>query len=187
MHSTRSSEIVRIVAIAIGITSILVSVSTLALDKGLSYRIGPDDYTRYLWVDRLSVIAPLVAIASIITSIVARQRLWIVLSFVSLISPFMFLSVVHSGPNPQAWCCNNLREIDAAKEQLAEEAGLTNGTIVTTSQISKYIDGGFDSLKCVEHGSYIIGPIGMDSRCTFHGSESEMQAEWKKEMDQSTQ
>jgi len=37
-------------------------------------------------------------------------------------------SLIHSGPNPQAWCCNNLRLIDGAKEQLVLQKNLTNGT-----------------------------------------------------------
>jgi len=86
----------------------------------------------------------------------------------------------HSGPNPEAWCYNNLRKIDAAKYQLAEKNNLTNGTVVTSEQISPYIEGGFASLKCAEHGQYVINPIGTEPRCSFHRSMSEMEANWKK-------
>ena len=184
MQPSRLKEAFRILAITIGTTSIIINICALVLDKSLPYRIGPAYYTRYLWDDRLVFISLFVAIASLILCIVARRRLLLVLCFLSLVSLFLFAGGVHSGPNPQAWCYNNLRTIDAAKQQLAQEAGLTNGAIVTAEQISKYIDGGFGSLKCAKDGTYIIGPIGTEPRCTVHGSMSEMEAEWKKEMNQ---
>jgi hypothetical protein len=104
-------------------------------------------------------------------------------SFV-LISFSVVYRPVQSGPNPQAWCYNNLRKIEAAKLKFASEKQLTNGAAITGGQISKYIDGGFDTLECAEHGHYTIGAIGTESRCSIHGSISEMERGWQKEMPQ---
>jgi hypothetical protein len=113
-------------------------------------------------------------------SVVSRQRFLFVLGFLSLASLMLFMGGANSGPNPEAWCYNNLGKIEAAKQRLA----LTNGASVTTEQIAKYMEGGLDSLQCAEHGSYIIGPVGTEPRCTLHGSVSEMEARWRKEMNQ---
>jgi hypothetical protein len=64
--------------------------------------------------------------------------------------------------------------MDAAKGQCALKYGLTNGATVTSEQISSYIAGGFGNLECVEHGSYTIDLIGIEPRCSLHGSMSEM-------------
>jgi len=116
-------------------------------------------------------------------SIVFHRKLLFIVGFLSLVSLLVLGSGgPHSGPNTQAWCYNNLRKIDAAKQQLALELGLTNGSVVTLQQISKYINGGSESLKCFDGGTYIIGPIGTEPRCTIHGSESKMENGWKQEM-----
>jgi hypothetical protein len=182
MQPTPLKRGISIVALVIGTASIIITISALTLDKTLPYRIGPNQYAQYLWTERLSITSTFVAIAAMIFSAASRQRLLFVLVFLSLASLIMFAGGVHSGPDTQAWCYNNLRSIDAAKQQLAQEDKLTNGATVTAEQISKYIDGGFDSLKCAEHGRYIIGPIGTEPRCTVHGSMSEMELGWKKEM-----
>ncbi len=87
---------------------------------------------------------------------------------------------VNSRPNPQAWCNNNLRKIESAKYQIAAENLLTNGTVIPGGRLSKYLDGGFDSLECVKHGNYTVNAIGIEPRCSVHGSMSEMEAGWKK-------
>jgi len=45
----------------------------------------------------------------------------------------------HSGTNPANACINNLRQIDAAKNEWALENGKSNGVIVTENNIKSYI------------------------------------------------
>ena len=66
--------------------------------------------------------------------------------------------------------------------RIAAENLLTNGTVIPGGRLSKYIDGGFDSLECVKHGNYTVNAIGIEPRCSVHGSMSEMEAGWKKEI-----
>lgn len=146
----------------------------LLLDKSLPYRIGPSFYAQYLWVGRLAIVSLAVGVITVVLGIVFRRRLPIVLG---LLTPafLVYIGGVHSGPNAFAWCINNFRQIDGAKEQLAFADKLTNEVAVTAEQVSPHIKDGFGSLECAEHGKYTINPIGTEPRCSFHGSISEME------------
>src|SRR5207249_11474799 len=85
-------------------------------------------------------------------------------------SVFFSPASVHSGARPEIWCYLNLHRIDEAKELVARENGLTNGATITSEDISPHINRGFSSLQCVEHGKYIIGPVGTEPHCSIHGS-----------------
>jgi hypothetical protein len=174
----------------LGIVAAASGAATCAMAVSLPYRIGQGIYTWYLWTERLipfTLVTALVAMVFALTlGIIWRQRLPIALAIVSfvLVSFSVVYRPVQSGPNPQAWCYNNLRKIEAAKLQFASEKQLTNGAAITGGEISKYIEGGFDTLECAEHGQYTIGAIGTESRCSIHGSISEMERGWQKEMPQ---
>jgi hypothetical protein len=133
----------------------------------------------FLWVERLAFASIPVVILALLLGVAARQWISVIMLVVAM---FLILSTggPHSGPNPEAWCYNNLRKIDAAKNELAEKNNLTNGTVVTSEQISSYIEGGFASLECAKHGNYIINPIDVWPRCTFHGSMGEIETNWNK-------
>jgi hypothetical protein len=72
---------------------------------------------------------------------------------------------------PQAYfaCVNNLRMIDAAKEQSALAGAWANGapcnTTATINTINMYIRGSITPI-CPEGGMYIYGPIGTNPVCT---------------------
>ena len=65
-------------------------------------------------------------------------------------------------------CRNNLRILDAAKEQWAMENGKADGETVTEADISEYIPGG--SLQCPMGGTYTLNPIGTPPECSLHGA-----------------
>lgn len=174
------SKLNKAIARSIGAATIVLTASTLLLDKSLPYRIRPSNYAQFQWVGPLAGASLVVAIAVMLFSIFARQRLVFVLGLVSLVSLVLFIGGAHSGPNPEMWCYNNLRAIDAAKQQLAERVGLTNGAAIGADDISKFIEGGYGSFKCAQHGSLIIGAIGTEPRCSVHGSISQIEADWKK-------
>jgi len=66
-------------------------------------------------------------------------------------------------------CINNLRQIESAKEQWALENGKTNGTIVTENDIKPYIklDSNGNLPKCPAGGTYIIGRVGENPKCSI--------------------
>jgi hypothetical protein len=68
-------------------------------------------------------------------------------------------------------CINNLRQIDAAKNEWALENNKTNGTPVTEADIKPYIklDASGNLPKCPAGGTYTIGPIGQVPTCSVSG------------------
>lgn len=179
IEQIRVSKRFRNTARVLGVVAVVLAASTLVLGNSLPYRIGPSNYALYLWVEMLTVVSLAVVVLALFLGIAARQWFFVMLALLGIL--FLFaINGVHSGPNPEAWCFNNLRKIEAAKEQLAEKNNLTNGTVVTSEQISPYIEGGFASLECAKHGEYVINPIGTEPRCSFHGSMSEMETNWKR-------
>ena len=69
-------------------------------------------------------------------------------------------------------CINNLRQIDAAKNEWALENHKTNGTDVTENDLKPYIklDSQGNLPSCGAGGRYIIGRIGEDPQCSIGAS-----------------
>jgi len=65
-------------------------------------------------------------------------------------------------------CINNLRQIDAAKNQWALEHGATTGTAVTEDDIKPYLAGGRMPV-CPSGGTYTIGKVGENPTCSIPG------------------
>ena len=70
-------------------------------------------------------------------------------------------------------CINNLRQIDAAKNEFALEKGKANGTPVTEDDIKPYIklDADGNLPKCPSGGIYTIGKVGEKPICSIPGHE----------------
>jgi hypothetical protein len=65
-------------------------------------------------------------------------------------------------------CWNTLAQIDSAKQQWALESGATSGAPVTLESILPYLR---SAPTCHVAGTtYIIGKVGEEPRCTFHGT-----------------
>jgi outer membrane lipoprotein-sorting protein len=70
-------------------------------------------------------------------------------------------------------CINNLRQIDAAKNEFALEKGKANGYVVTEDDIKPYIklDADGNLPKCPSGGKYTIGKVGENPTCSIPGHE----------------
>lgn len=67
-------------------------------------------------------------------------------------------------------CINNLRQIDAAKNQWALEKGKKSGDVCTEDDIKPYIRLINGELpKCPQGGTYTIGPVGEHPTCSIPG------------------
>ena len=65
-------------------------------------------------------------------------------------------------------CINNLRQIDAAKEQWAMENNVAEGGAgPTQAQVAVYLKGDFPT--CPSNGTYTIGNIGTNPTCSVAG------------------
>jgi hypothetical protein len=65
-------------------------------------------------------------------------------------------------------CINNLRIIDAAKEQAALEGRLKEGDKVDMKLLQDYLPGGRMPV-CPAGGVYTVNPVGTNPRCSVHG------------------
>ena len=75
--------------------------------------------------------------------------------------------------NQRNACINNLRQIDAAKNEWALEKGKPNGTPVTEADIKPYIklDANGNLPTCPSGGKYTIGKVGEKPTCSIPGHE----------------
>jgi hypothetical protein len=65
-------------------------------------------------------------------------------------------------------CVNNLRQLDAAKEQWALAEGVSDGEVNEAGAL-EYIKGG-EMPVCPQGGVYTLNPLGTDPECSVHGS-----------------
>src|SRR6266480_3970633 len=72
--------------------------------------------------------------------------------------------LVQSVTTPRDICINNVRQIEAAKEDWARRTGATGGTEVTSNSITSFFTNGFP--KCPEGGRYEIGRVGEPATCS---------------------
>jgi hypothetical protein len=70
-------------------------------------------------------------------------------------------------------CINTLRELQAAKQEWALEKEKTNGAMVTIEDITPYVqlDANGHIPKCPAGGTYILGRVGEDVRCSIGASD----------------
>lgn len=65
-------------------------------------------------------------------------------------------------------CYNNLRQLDGAKEQWSLESKATNGANVNTNGVLSYLRENRMPV-CPEGGTYSLGRIGENPRCSIKG------------------
>jgi len=70
--------------------------------------------------------------------------------------------------NEQTACMNNLRQIDAAKNEWALETGKAVGAMPSEQELLPYLTGGVFPV-CPSGGVYTIGAIGTPPACSIHG------------------
>ncbi len=80
-------------------------------------------------------------------------------------------TTVATGPvsGPASECVGNLRFLDAAKEALGMSCGLTNGSAVAGDELSRWIRGGLDSVRCPAGGTYSLKTLAEDPVCSAGG------------------
>jgi hypothetical protein len=91
--------------------------------------------------------------------------------FIGLLAAIAIPSFVKARTTSQRYACvNNLRQLDAAKEQAALDQNVRNGDKITEQEVSTYLKKGFAGLVCPKGGRYEINAIGEDPSCSEHGS-----------------
>ena len=77
----------------------------------------------------------------------------------------------HERPAERNACINNLRQIDAAKNQWALENNKTVGAVPTAQDIAPYVklDANGNISGCPSGGTYTIGAVGVPPTCSIPG------------------
>ena len=98
-------------------------------------------------------------------------EIMIVVAIIGLLAAIAIPSFVKARTTSQTNACiNNLRQIDAAKEQAALTEGWTSTETLTApyrTNVNSYIKNGEPT--CPAGGSYVYGAIGSDPTCTETG------------------
>jgi hypothetical protein len=93
--------------------------------------------------------------------------------FFGLLAAIAIPSFVKARVTSQRYACvNNMRQLDAAKEQAALAREYKEGETVPEQQVSEYLKNGFSGLVCPRGGRYTIKPVGQEPECSEHGSMS---------------
>lgn len=91
-------------------------------------------------------------------------EIMIVVAIIGLLAAIAIPSFVKARTTAQKNACiNNLRQIDAGKEQYALASGATTGTL-DTAGVEEYIKDG--TPNCPAKGTYDYQPLGTDPTCT---------------------
>jgi prepilin-type N-terminal cleavage/methylation domain-containing protein len=102
-------------------------------------------------------------------------EIMIVVAIIGLLAAIAIPSFMKARQQSQQNACiNNLRQIDAAKEQAALEMRWTNGQAVANGQSNvnmyiKSVAGTTNILSCPGGGSYTYNAIGANPTCTVDG------------------
>jgi len=103
--------------------------------------------------------------------IVGLVALFVGIAVIGLLAAIAVPSFVKARETARtAACINNLRLLDAAKEQVSLEQNYEEGQVVTREEVSPYIPRGMDGLTCPAGGEYTLNPLGEDPECSVHGS-----------------
>jgi len=93
-------------------------------------------------------------------------EIMIVVAIIGLLAAIAIPSFVKArNTSQQNACVNNMRMIDAGKEQGAMAYKLTDGNTIETATVNEYIKGG-TTPSCPGGGTYAYGTIGADPDCS---------------------
>jgi len=102
-------------------------------------------------------------------------EIMIVVAIIGLLAAIAIPSFIKARQASQTNACiNNLRQIDAAKEQWALNTGAVNGepAIATgTDGVDSYIKGGAPTCPLVDAPDYTYNVVGLDPRCPRYDSD----------------
>lgn len=102
--------------------------------------------------------------------LVAAVTIPFVVAVIGLLAAIAIPSFIRARDTSQLNAClNNMRIIDAAKNQCALARTYKAGETVSEQDVSPYLKNGFSSLLCPKNGRYTTNPIGKDPECSVHG------------------
>lgn len=104
-------------------------------------------------------------------------EIMIVVAIIGLLAAIAIPSFIKARGNAQKNACiNNLKQVDAAKQQWALDTGQTMTATVNAADIDDYVDGDINKLACPADAtdtfgnSYTIGAMGTKPVCQIDGT-----------------
>ena len=106
----------------------------------------------------------------------SRKRRGFTLMEIMIVSMIIVILMEIAVPNflrarasgQRSTCVNNLKQLDAAKEEWAMDTGAPDGAAVQMSDIaSVYIRGPVTGPTCPAGGAYTLNPVGTDPVCSL--------------------
>ena len=102
--------------------------------------------------------------------LVASLAIPFILAVIGLLAAIAIPSFVKARDTSQLYACvNNLRMLDAAKEQAALAHNYRAGDTVSEQDVAQYLKNGFGGLVCPKGGHYTINAVRQDPECSVHG------------------
>ena len=105
----------------------------------------------------------------LIGCLVAVAAVPVVIAVIGLLAAIAIPSFIKARNTSQMNACvNNMRQINAAKEEWATDSGIDIGQPVDTTAINQYMRGAVTPV-CPGGGKYIYHNLGQDPECSVHG------------------
>lgn len=102
--------------------------------------------------------------------LIAAMAIPFIVAVIGLLAAIAIPSFVKARDTAQVNACvNNMRMLDASKEQAALEHNYKEGDAVPEQEVSKYLKNGLSGLICPKGGRYTINPLGKEPECSVHG------------------
>ena len=102
--------------------------------------------------------------------LVAALAIPVIVAVIGLLAAIAIPSFVNARDTSQLHACiNNMRMLDAAKEQAALQDNYKADGAVSEVELSQFLKNGFAGLQCPKGGHYTINPVGLDPECSVHG------------------
>ena len=102
--------------------------------------------------------------------LIAALGIPVIVAMIGLIAAIAIPSFVKArGTAQEKVCINQMQLLENAKEQLLLTGRYSTGEFISEADVSRYLENGFDGLKCPGGGSYSINPIGQSPSCSVHG------------------
>ena len=106
--------------------------------------------------------------------LVAALAIPAIVAMIGLVAAIAIPSFVRAREHSQqSLCFNQLKILEAAKDDVMLARNYKEGDPVSEEEISQYLETGFNGLKCPGGGTYSLNPIGQSPSCSVHGSPSD--------------
>ena len=103
--------------------------------------------------------------------LIAALGIPVIVAMIGLIAAIAIPSFVRArGTAQEKICISQMQLLENAKEEILLTGRYSTGEFISEADISRYLENGFDGLKCPGGGSYSINPIGQSPSCSVHGS-----------------